>query len=60
VEFETSDGEKRRCEPGAVALAEDTFGKGHITRGAGEGQFLMFVAVPDGLSGAPSSEGIKR
>jgi hypothetical protein len=60
VEFETSDGETRRCEPGAVVLAEDTFGKGHISRHPDEGQFLMFVPVSDGLSGNPSSEGIKR
>jgi hypothetical protein len=60
VEFETSDGEKRRCEPGAVVLAEDTFGKGHTSRHPDEGQFLMFVPVPNGLSGHPPSEGIKR
>jgi hypothetical protein len=60
VEFETSDGERRRCEPGAVVLAEDTFGKGHISRHPDEGQFLMFVPVPNGLSRDPSSEGIKR
>ena len=64
VEFETSDSEKRRCERGAVVLAEDTFGKGHITRildgHPDEGQLLMFVPVPDGLSGDASSEGIKR
>ena len=60
VEFETSDGETRRCEPGAVVLAEDTFGKGHISRDPDEGQFLMFMPVPDGLSGNPSSKGIKR
>lgn len=56
VEFETSDGEKRRCEPGAVVLAEDSFGKG----GPDEGELVMFVSVPDGLSRDPSSEGIKR
>ena len=56
LEFETSDGEKRRCEPGTVILAEDTFGKGHITQGPGE-QFG--APVPDGLSVSPSSEGIK-
>jgi hypothetical protein len=60
VEFETSDGEKRRCEPGAVVLAEDTFGKGHISRHPDEGQFIMFVPVPAGLSRDPSSEGIKH
>ena len=46
VEFETSDGEIRRCEPGAVVLVEDTFGKGHISRHPEEGQFLAFVPVP--------------
>jgi hypothetical protein len=40
-------------------LAEDTFGKGHKSRHPDEGQFLMFVPVPDGLAGNPSSEGIK-
>ena len=59
TEFETSDGEKRRCEPGTVVLAEDTSGKGHITRGPGEGQFLIFVPVPEGLSRDRPSEGIK-
>ena len=58
LEFETSDGEKRRCEAGTVILAEDTFGKGHITRSPGE-HFALFVPVPDGLSVSPSSEGIK-
>jgi hypothetical protein len=52
TEFETSDGEKRRCEPGTVVLAEDTSGKGHITRGPSDGQLAMFGPVPDGLSGA--------
>jgi hypothetical protein len=59
VEIETSDGQKRRCDPGTVVLAEDTYGKGHITRGPG-GMFGMFVALADGLSGAPSSEGTRR
>ena len=59
LEFETSHGEKRRCEPGTVILAEDTFGKGHITQGPGEQFGALFVPVPDGLSVSPSSEGIK-
>src|SRR5215469_1575300 len=33
--------------------------KRHITRGPGEGQFLIFVPVPEGLSGDRPSEGIK-
>jgi hypothetical protein len=60
LEIETSDGDKRRCEPGAVVLAEDTFGKGHTARGSRDGHFTMLVPLLDGLSGAQSSEGIKR
>jgi hypothetical protein len=59
LKFETSDGEKRRCEPGTVILAEDTFGKGHITQGPGEQFGVLFVPVPDGLSVSPSSEVLK-
>ena len=50
VECKTSDGEVRRCDPGAVVLVEDTFGRGHISRHPEEGQFVMFVPVPDGLA----------
>jgi hypothetical protein len=50
VEFETSDGEVRRCDPGTVVLVEDTCGRGHISRHPEEGQFVMFVPVPDGLA----------
>jgi hypothetical protein len=50
VEFEASDGEVRRCDAGAVVLVEDTFGRGHISRHPDEGQFLMFLPVPDGLA----------
>jgi hypothetical protein len=32
VEFETSDGDIRRLPAGSVVLAEDTTGKGHISR----------------------------
>jgi quercetin dioxygenase-like cupin family protein len=31
-EIETSDGTKRRFGPGAMMLADDTTGRGHITR----------------------------
>lgn len=43
VEFETSDGDVRRLAAGSVVLAEDTTGKGHISRHPSEGQLLMFV-----------------
>jgi len=41
VEFETSDGETRRCEPGAVVLAEDTFGKGHVPEPSGQSRYRV-------------------
>src|SRR5947209_20167526 len=31
TEFDTSDGEIRRLGPGSAVLAEDTWGKGHIS-----------------------------
>ena len=44
VEFETSDGEVRRLPPGSIVLAEDTTGKGHISRHPPEGQLVVHVA----------------
>jgi hypothetical protein len=35
VEIEVSDGEIRRFGAGSILLAEDTTGKGHISRGVG-------------------------
>jgi quercetin dioxygenase-like cupin family protein len=32
TKFEASDGAVRRVGPGAVVLAEDTWGKGHVSR----------------------------
>jgi len=43
VEFETSDGDMRRLAAGSVVFAEDTTGKGHISRHPPNGQLLMFV-----------------
>ena len=45
VEFETSDGDIRRLPPGSVVLAEDTTGKGHISRHPPEGQLVVHVAL---------------
>ena len=45
VEFETSDGNIRRLPAGSVVLAEDTTGKGHISRHPPEGQLVVHVAV---------------
>ncbi len=48
AEVEASDGEVRRIGPGTVMLAEDTTGKGHITRGVGAAERLsLFIPVPD-------------
>jgi hypothetical protein len=46
--IEASDGEVRRIGSGTVMLAEDTTGKGHITRGIGEVErYSIFVPLPD-------------
>jgi hypothetical protein len=45
VEYETSDGDTRRCEAGTVVLQEDTAGKGHRSRHPAEGQFNIFIPL---------------
>ncbi len=47
VEFETSDGNIRRLPAGSVVLAEDTTGKGHISRHPPEGQLVVHIALDD-------------
>jgi hypothetical protein len=48
AEVEASDGEVRRIGPGTVMLAEDTTGRGHITRGTGtEERLSLFIPLPD-------------
>jgi len=48
AEVEASDGEVRRIGPGTVMLAEDTSGKGHITRGIGAVERVsIFVTLED-------------
>ena len=55
AEVEASDGEVRRIGPGAVMLAEDLTGKGHITRGVGAAERLsLFIPVPE--EGAPGQQ----
>jgi len=49
TEFETSDGEIRRVLAGGIVLAEDTHGKGHISRHPEEGQDVVLISVPDGI-----------
>ena len=47
-DIEASDGEVRPLEPGTILLAEDTTGKGHITRVTGaEEMTVVIVTLPD-------------
>ena len=47
-EIEASDGEIRRLGPGTILLADDTFGKGHITRVTGADEmFVVVLTLPD-------------
>ena len=45
VEFETSDGEIRRLAAGSPVLAEDTTGRGHISRHPAEGQLVAHIEL---------------
>ena len=48
AEVEASDGEVRQIGPGTVMLAEDTTGKGHITRAIGGVERLsLFIPLGD-------------
>jgi hypothetical protein len=48
AEVEASDGEVRRIGPGTIMLAEDTTGKGHITRGWGTAERIsLFIPLPN-------------
>jgi uncharacterized cupin superfamily protein len=45
TEIEISDGTKRRFGPGDVLLAEDTSGRGHISRDVGS-QSRQYIFIP--------------
>jgi hypothetical protein len=48
IEIQTSDGEIRRFAPGSILLAEDLSGKGHISRGIGNGKReVLFIPLSD-------------
>ena len=48
AEVEASDGEVRQIGPGTIMLADDTTGKGHITRGVGTVERLsIFIPLPE-------------
>jgi len=47
-DIEASDGEIRPLEPGTILLAEDTTGKGHITRVTGsEEMVVVIITLPE-------------
>ena len=47
-EIEASDGEVRPIGPGVILLAEDTTGKGHISRATGSSETLVvLLQLPD-------------
>ena len=47
-EIEASDGEVRTIGPGSILLAEDTTGKGHISRITGPDEMLVLILqLPD-------------
>jgi hypothetical protein len=45
MEFEASDGEKRKCVPGTALLLEDTTGDGHKSRVVGDADALLAVVA---------------
>lgn len=46
--IEASDGESRRLGPGTILLAEDTTGKGHVSKVTGTNEvFVVVVTLPD-------------
>jgi hypothetical protein len=46
-EVETSDGDVRRLTAGTIILAEDTHGKGHVTRPLSDGRMTLVVTLPE-------------
>jgi hypothetical protein len=54
TEFEASDGDIRHVGPGSAVLAEDTWGKGHVSRHPEEAQQVIVVALTDSLSAEPA------
>lgn len=46
VEIETGSGEKRLLGPGSIMLAEDTTGRGHISRAVDGERHCLFIALP--------------
>ena len=47
LELESSRGERYICRPGDLIFAEDTQGKGHLTRSLRDTRGFVHVAMPD-------------
>ena len=47
LEIETSEGERYICRPGDLIFAEDTAGRGHITRSLRDTRGFVHVAMPE-------------
>ena len=47
LEIESSEGRRVVCRPGDLIFAEDTRGKGHITRSLRDTRGFVHVAMPD-------------
>jgi hypothetical protein len=47
LEIESSEGERYVCRPGDLIFAEDTTGKGHVTRSLRDTRGFVHVAMPD-------------
>lgn len=47
LELESSEGQRYICRPGDLIFAEDTTGKGHITRSLRDTRGFVHVAMPE-------------
>jgi hypothetical protein len=47
LEIESSEGTRHVCRPGDLIFAEDTTGKGHITRSLRDTRGFVHLAMPD-------------
>jgi hypothetical protein len=53
VEVECGDGTVRRFDPGAIMLADDTTGQGHISREVGGARTSLFLVLSDDVDVTP-------
>ena len=53
VSVECADGSKRRFGPGDILLADDTTGRGHISRELEGPRRSIFIPIPDDLDLSP-------